>query len=54
MMKNNLHSNLENWEALGASDTVLSWIEHGVKFPLIGDVVLSYLMETFQPNKKLS
>ena len=38
IMKNNLHSNLENWKSLGASDTVLSWIEHGVKFPLIGDI----------------
>ena len=38
IMKNNLHSNLENWKSLGASDTVLSWIEQGVKFPLIGDI----------------
>ena len=37
IMKNNLHSHLENWKSLRASDTVLSWIEHGVKFPFIGD-----------------
>ena len=32
------HSNLENWKSLGASNTVLSWIEHDVKFPRNGDI----------------
>ena len=37
-MKNNLRRNIDNWKSIGASDTVLNWIEQGVKFPLIGDI----------------
>ena len=38
IMKNNLCSNLNNWKNIGASDTILDWIENGVKFPLIQDI----------------
>ena len=37
-MENNLRRNIANWKSIGASDTVLNWIEQGVKFPLIGHV----------------
>ena len=38
IMKNNLCSNIENWISLGASDTVLTWLRHCVKFPIEGDI----------------
>lgn len=48
-MRNNLRKNINNWISIGASDTVLDWIENGVKFPLVGDI------ESFElPNHKFS
>ena len=37
-MKNNLYSNLHKWQSIGASNSVLDWIENGVKFPLKEEV----------------
>ena len=33
-MRNNLYFNLNKWQSIGASNTVLDWIENGIKFPL--------------------
>lgn len=37
-MKNNLVNNIDNWKSIGASNTVLQWIEHGIQFPLVGEI----------------
>lgn len=38
IMKDNLRSKINNWKYIGASDTVLHWIENGAKFHIVGDI----------------
>ena len=48
-MRRSLQSNIDKWKSIGASDTVINWINEGVKFPLLGEV------NSFEfPNAKFS
>lgn len=37
-MKNTLRLNIHKWQSIGASETVLQWLQEGVKFPLSEDI----------------
>ena len=37
-MRRSLQSNIDKWKSIGASDTVINWINEAVKFPLLGEV----------------
>ena len=54
-MKNTLRSNIHKWQSIGASETVLQWLEEGVKFTLSEDICAFEIKNVeFLPDKSLT
>ena len=52
-MRNILCSNIQKWHSFGASDTVIHWIQNGVKFPITEEIPsFEIANKTFSPKEE--